>query len=389
MKNNLLKSRGFTLLEILLVVGIISLLAGIIIMAINPGKMLAKARDTQRKVGVMELNKALTQYYIDKGHFPSTLSNELKGVCVTGDNASSTEAGISCVGSVDLSMLVPTYLPSIPVDPSGSGYEAGIGDTGKTMLVAPLTEGGPPIIAIGTTTVDVASAPEVIPAATYTVMYDGNDNTGGIVPNSQTKTHDITLTLATNSGDLAKTGYTFSGWNTATDGSGTDYALSADYVDNANIILYAKWLVDLCGVSGDATDPDCWSAPTTGYIWGPTGVTTGASSLTDGSYNASKIMTYSVGNYPAVDYCDSLNQGGYLNWYLPSKDQLSTGLTNQFVDFGPISGFLRYQYYWTSTEVDISPANNVWCTVYNNTNGGVVPGYCGKNYTGQITRCIR
>ena len=34
-------SRAFTLLEILLVVGIISLLAGIVILAINPNKQLA------------------------------------------------------------------------------------------------------------------------------------------------------------------------------------------------------------------------------------------------------------------------------------------------------------------------------------------------------------
>jgi prepilin-type N-terminal cleavage/methylation domain-containing protein len=59
------KKLGFTLLEILLVVGIISLLAGIVIIAINPGKQLATVRNTERKSDIKQINSALTQYYID------------------------------------------------------------------------------------------------------------------------------------------------------------------------------------------------------------------------------------------------------------------------------------------------------------------------------------
>jgi hypothetical protein len=47
--------------------------------------------------------------------------------------------------------------------------------------------------------------------------------------------------LASNSGALAKTGYTFAGWNTATDGSGTSYAAGASYTANAAMTLYAAW----------------------------------------------------------------------------------------------------------------------------------------------------
>lgn len=78
--------------------------------------------------------------------------------------------------------------------------------------------------------------------STYTVTYDGNGNTGGTAPSNQTKTHDVDLTLATNTGTLTKTGYTFSGWNTAADGTGTDYAEGETYTANASITLYAKWL---------------------------------------------------------------------------------------------------------------------------------------------------
>lgn len=76
----------------------------------------------------------------------------------------------------------------------------------------------------------------------YTVTYDANGATSGTAPSSQTKTSGEDLTLASNTGNLAKTDYTFSGWNTATDGSGTSYAEGATYSTDANLTLYAKWV---------------------------------------------------------------------------------------------------------------------------------------------------
>ncbi|NSB30333.1 beta strand repeat-containing protein [Clostridium saccharoperbutylacetonicum] len=78
---------------------------------------------------------------------------------------------------------------------------------------------------------------------TYTVTYDGNGNTGGTVPTDSTSyTGGQTVTAASNSGSLVKTGYTFAGWNTAANGSGTDYAVgSGTFSIVANTTLYAKW----------------------------------------------------------------------------------------------------------------------------------------------------
>jgi uncharacterized repeat protein (TIGR02543 family) len=80
----------------------------------------------------------------------------------------------------------------------------------------------------------------------YTVEYYGNGNTSGTPPTPQYMDPYISgttsITLRTNSGTLGKTGFTFSGWNTATDGTGTNYATGATYNGGASLTLYAKWI---------------------------------------------------------------------------------------------------------------------------------------------------
>jgi uncharacterized repeat protein (TIGR02543 family) len=76
------------------------------------------------------------------------------------------------------------------------------------------------------------------------VTYNANGATGGTEPTDATDyTSGSTVTVKANTGDLARTGCTFSGWNTAADGSGTDYAASgsATFTITANTTLYAKW----------------------------------------------------------------------------------------------------------------------------------------------------
>jgi uncharacterized repeat protein (TIGR02543 family) len=80
-------------------------------------------------------------------------------------------------------------------------------------------------------------------ATTYTITYYANDASSGTVPVVQTKTQAVAVTLATNSGNLTKTGYAFAGWNTKSDGTGTDYAAGAVYTVNENVSLYAKWSI--------------------------------------------------------------------------------------------------------------------------------------------------
>lgn len=77
----------------------------------------------------------------------------------------------------------------------------------------------------------------------YSVTYNGNSNTSGTAPvDGNTYTMGSSVTALTNSGNLAKTGYTFQGWNTKADGTGTQYAVSENFsMGNYNVILYARW----------------------------------------------------------------------------------------------------------------------------------------------------
>ena len=78
---------------------------------------------------------------------------------------------------------------------------------------------------------------------TYTITYDANGATSGTPPaNATYTTGGSPTTVASNSGVLARTNFTFAGWNTSSDGSGTTYVAGvASYSSRANVTLYAVW----------------------------------------------------------------------------------------------------------------------------------------------------
>ena len=97
---------------------------------------------------------------------------------------------------------------------------------------------------------------------TYNVTYDGNGNTNGTTPSSQSSVYNSSVILHNNSGNLVKTGYTFAGWNTAADGSGTDYETEASYtVPDGDTTLYAKWVINEYNVTYDGNGNTAGAVP--------------------------------------------------------------------------------------------------------------------------------
>ena len=74
---------------------------------------------------------------------------------------------------------------------------------------------------------------------TYTVSFDANGGSGA-APSAQAANAGSRITLPNQSG-LSKTGYTFGGWNTKADNTGTQYGIGASYPVSGNSTLYAFW----------------------------------------------------------------------------------------------------------------------------------------------------
>ncbi|WP_227394354.1 InlB B-repeat-containing protein [Jeotgalibacillus aurantiacus] len=108
---------------------------------------------------------------------------------------------------------------------------------------------------------------ELIP--TYTITYNGNGNEGGTVPApSSPFPEGESVTLATE-GDLQKSGHSFMGWNTASNGSGTDYSSGQTIqMPPANVTLYAIWKssnADLMDITVNNMHVDDFTADTLSY----------------------------------------------------------------------------------------------------------------------------
>lgn len=136
------RPRGFTLLEVLLVVAIIAILAGIVIFAINPSRQLGKSRNSQRRMDVNTILNAVYQYVIDNsGTLPGSITTTATEICASG--------AASCTGLVDLTVLTTSerYLTAIPNEPlktnaNGAGYKIVKSTNGRITVSAQFPENG-------------------------------------------------------------------------------------------------------------------------------------------------------------------------------------------------------------------------------------------------------
>ena len=113
------KQKGFTLIEILIVIGIIALLSTIVIISINPARQFAQARNTQRVSNANTILNGIGQNLADnKGVLGGGCPAIASGIVYTISVGVSASAVAPATTTIDLSCLVPTYIPGqLPSDP--------------------------------------------------------------------------------------------------------------------------------------------------------------------------------------------------------------------------------------------------------------------------------
>jgi uncharacterized repeat protein (TIGR02543 family) len=229
-----------------------------------------------------------------------------------------------------------------PVDPT-SPYVSGatvttLGNTGSLAKTGS-TFAGWNTAANGSGTAQAASSTFSMPAANtvlyaqwttnnYTVTFDANTGSGSMT--NQTIVYGAAANLTSNS--FTKIGYSFAGWNTLANGTGTSYANAQSYtMGAANATLYAQWTANnnTLTFDGNGATSGSTAAQTiatnassnltsngfirTGYTFTGWSTSAGGSvtyadgaSYTMGTSNATLYAVWTVASLPTISYSGSL-----------------------------------------------------------------------------------
>lgn len=127
---------GFTLIEILIVIGMIAILASVVLVAINPVRQFAQAKNSQRVSNVNAILNAIGNRMAEnRGLFTDTAS------CTVALPTNTTLMGNVSTAYDIRPCLVPTYISELPFDPS----------TGKNTCTSTLCSGNGESYATGYT----------------------------------------------------------------------------------------------------------------------------------------------------------------------------------------------------------------------------------------------
>lgn len=149
---NKIRKAGFTLVELLVVIGILSVLTAVVLVAVNPGRQFAQARDTQRRADVNTISSAIVGFMADpenNGLLPAGITETCTIVNPAPPPDDIPNPDVHVIGNGDAgtpsdplddpldlgALLAPRYVAAMPTDPQGGTVE----DTMYTVCVADAT----------------------------------------------------------------------------------------------------------------------------------------------------------------------------------------------------------------------------------------------------------
>lgn len=125
--------KGFTLIEILVVIAILGILAVVTIVALNPIKRFQDARNSRRREDVNAILQAVSVYTIDNdGAFPTLSGSALSSLTISGGTATCGAVGACNASNLD---GLAAYISQIPTDPQGNEYLIGVDDVGTPQHI--------------------------------------------------------------------------------------------------------------------------------------------------------------------------------------------------------------------------------------------------------------
>lgn len=145
---------GFTLIELIVVISIISVLITLVSVVLEPANRIRSAYEAAQKTDSQTISKAANQYFLDNlTYTPLGISNTPTEICNTGfkTGAEVSIENLNCDELINLSKLVPIYVVGIPTNPqkknaltddennkpNSAGYTITMTDRG-TIEVAPV-----------------------------------------------------------------------------------------------------------------------------------------------------------------------------------------------------------------------------------------------------------
>ena len=213
----------------------------------------------------------------------------------------------------------------------------------------------------------------------YGITYNGNGNTGGTVPDSQTWLSGTNVTLS--SSYPTRTGYDFLGWSTSSSATSASFIKGNNYNesnfgDNATTTLYAVWAPHTYKIvyNKNSTSATGSMSDQTGLKYGTTYSLT-SNGYTRTGYDFAGWATSTLGNVvysngASVSNLTSTNNGTvnlYAKWTAKSY---TLTLNRQNGSGGTSSATIYYDDYYPSSITKPTRTGYTFQGYYTSTNGG-------------------